>query len=104
MFSGLGFSLIINLRFPCCEADGNSLERNAKHSLGRTGGRARGEREELEVLNTAQNDKLSEKNTNPLAAGATLTCTPDNPSTVFLLWPEFMNAGKQILLIGNLSI
>lgn len=65
MFSGLGISLLINLCFPCCGADGNSRERNAKQQLGRTGGRARGEkelsgksREATEVLNTVQNDEV----------------------------------------------
>lgn len=92
MFSGLRISLLINRCFPCCGADGKSRERNAKHSLGRTGGRARGgkpfsgKREEAsEILNNVWNDEHSEKENEPTGSRRCVhRDTLDNQSMVLL--------------------
>lgn len=108
MFSGLGISLLINLCFSCCEADGNSRERNAKHSKGRTGGSARGEKElsgkrkeALKALNTVQNNEILEKIETHWQQ---LLCSHALQTIEYSLrlMPEFMNASQQIPLIGNL--
>lgn len=55
MFSGLGISLLINPCFPCCAADGNSRERNAKQQLGKD--RRKGERRERALRKEQRGDR-----------------------------------------------